>query len=69
MSDLAKAVLELEGLREEKKELVKVCNERIERALEEVIALARDEESQQLTIDGGPAVEVIGRLSHNDRGN
>ncbi len=57
---LAQMVLELQGLREAKKEAMKAHNEAINELGEQIAALARDIRSGQLRLADGPEVEVIG---------
>lgn len=57
---LAQMVLELQGMREAKKESMKAHNEAISDLVEHIEELARDIRSGQLRIEGGPEVEVVG---------
>lgn len=57
---LAQMVLELQGMREAKKESMKAHNEAINELGEQIAALARDIRSGQLRIADGPEVEIIG---------
>jgi len=60
---LAELVLDLEGLKSERKALVKEFKDRIDEAQERVEKLALDIRSGQLQIEDGPELKIIGRKS------
>jgi hypothetical protein len=57
---LAELVLELEALKAERRALMHECKDRIDEKAEQVEKLARNIRSGQLSIEGGPSVEIVG---------
>ena len=57
---LAELVLDLEGLKSERKALMRDCNDRIAELAERIDKLARDIRSGQLQLDDGPELAVVG---------